>query len=31
MFSGNSGSRGEDEDYDRKVKQKLAKENHQKL
>ena len=31
LFSGNSGSRGEDEDYDRKVKQKLAKENHQKL
>lgn len=31
MFSGNSGSRAEDEDYDRKVKQKLAKESHQKL
>lgn len=31
MFSSNNGSRSEDEDYDRKVKQKLAKENHQKL
>lgn len=31
LFSGSSGSRSEDEDYDRKVKQNLAKENHQKL